>query len=243
MLILDFDGVIADAFTECALVTYYADHDPTAVAGEPIAELISALPAGFMARFRTVRNYARVIGDFMTARVTAADTIRGVEDYESVLAGIPPTRLTGLVRGATAVRTALRAQQREEWLDLHTLYPGVAQLLRRHQGRGTSIVTAKDAASVWEILAHHQLETAVVQVIGECSDKRAAVREIAVTDGLSPTAVTFIDDHITNALAVRDTGATSLWAWWGYHTSDHVEQAISRRQRRVYLPELATLTA
>ncbi|WP_328468674.1 HAD family hydrolase [Streptomyces sp. NBC_00448] len=243
MLILDFDGVIADAFTECALVTYYADHDPDTVADKPIDELVAALPAGFLARFRTVRGYARLLGDFMAARETAAESIRGVEDYDRLLTGIPPTKSAGLVRGATAVRSALRARQKDAWLDMHTVYPGVDRLLRRHQGRGTSIVTAKDAASVWEILAHHQLENTVVQVVGECSDKRAAVREIALSDGLPSSAVTFIDDHITNALAVRDTGATSLWAWWGYHTPDHVEQAISRRQRRVYLPELTTLTA
>jgi phosphoglycolate phosphatase-like HAD superfamily hydrolase len=243
VLILDFDGVIADAFTECALVTYYADHDADVVADKPIDELAAALPAGFLSRFRTVRGYARVLGDFMTARETAAEAIRGVGDYERVREGIPPTKLAGLVKGATAIRSALRAQQKDAWLDLHTIYPGVARLLRRHQGRGTSIVTAKDAASVWEILAHHQLENTVVQVVGECSDKRAAVREIAVSDGIPASAVTFIDDHVTNALAVRDIGATSLWAWWGYHTPDHVEQAIKRRQRRVYLPEVTTLTA
>ncbi|MER5222225.1 HAD family hydrolase [Streptomyces flaveus] len=243
MLILDFDGVIADAFTECAVVTYYADHDPTAVADKPLAELAAALPSGFVARFRTVRNHARLLADFMVARYPAADSIRGVEDYEVLTARIPPAELAGLVEGATAVRAVLRERQRDAWLGMHTLYPGIAGLLRRHQGRGTSVVTAKDEQSVWDILAHHRLESAVTQVIGECSDKRTAVQQLADADGLPTSAVTFIDDHITNALAVRDTGATSLWAWWGYHTPGHIERAITRKQRRVYLPELSDLTA
>ncbi|MFJ8360387.1 HAD family hydrolase [Streptomyces sp. NPDC093984] len=243
MLILDFDGVIADAFTECAVVTHYADHDPATVAAKPVAELAAAMPAGFVSRFRTVRTYARLLDDFMVARDPAADSIRGLKDFEALAARIPGPRLEALVRGATAVRAALRERRRTEWLDLHTLYPGIAGLLRRHSGRGTSIVTAKDEQSVWEILAHHGLDVTVAQVVGECSDKRTVVRRIAAADGLPPDAVTFIDDHITNALAVRDTGATSLWAWWGYHTPEHVERAIARRQRRVYLPELAELTA
>ncbi|PJM98493.1 hypothetical protein CG740_35135 [Streptomyces sp. CB01201] len=240
MLILDFDGVIADAFTECALVTWYADHEPAAVAAKPLTELAQAMPRQFLDRFRIVRNYARLLDDFMVARDPDAAYITTVAGYEKLSSRQNPKKLTSLVKEATAVRAALRDQQRDEWLAMHTLYPGIAGLLQRHRGRGTSIVTAKDEASVWDILTHHRLESTVVQVIGECSDKRAAVLELAATDGLRPQAVTFIDDHITNALAVRDTGATSLWAWWGYHTADHIERAIQRRQRRVYLPELAT---
>ncbi|MEE4490796.1 HAD family hydrolase [Streptomyces sp. BE230] len=243
MLILDFDGVIADAFTECAVVTYYADHAADAVAEKPLTELAAAMPAGFVRRFRTVRGYARLLDDFMVARDPSAESIRSLREYEDLHARIPPVKLAGLTKGATAVRAALRARQRDAWLDMHTLYPGISDLLRRHQGRGTSIVTAKDEQSVWDILGHHQLETTVTQVIGECSDKRTAVAQLALADGLPASAVTFVDDHITNALAVRDTGANSLWAWWGYHTAEHIERAVTRKQRRVYLPELAGLDA
>ncbi|MCZ4103025.1 HAD family hydrolase [Streptomyces sp. H39-C1] len=243
MLILDFDGVIADAFTECAVVTYYADHEPAAVADKPLATLAANLPAGFLQRFRLVRTHARLLQDFMVARNPAAEAITSVDDYEALLESIPAKKLASLTRGATAVRKALREQQSEAWLAMHTLYPGIGDLLRRHQGRGTSVVTAKDEDSVWQILAHHGLESTVTQVIGECSDKRTAVQELASADGLPASAITFIDDHITNALAVRDTGATSLWAWWGYHTPGHIQRAITRKQRRVYLPELPQLTA
>ncbi|MER7111555.1 HAD family hydrolase [Streptomyces sp. NPDC000229] len=243
MLILDFDGVVADAFTECAIVTYYADQNPEQVALKPLEELAAAMPKGFVNRFRLVRKYARLLEDFMVARDPQAESITTIGDYEALLARIPPVRLAALTEGATAVRTALRAAQAPEWRAMHTLYPGIRDLLERHRGRGTSIVTAKDAGSVWEILEHHRLQGAVVEVIGECSDKRSAVLDLAAGDGIRPEAVTFIDDHITNALAVRDTGARSLWAWWGYHTPDHIDRAIQRRQRRIYLPELAALTA
>ncbi|MFB7657024.1 MULTISPECIES: HAD family hydrolase [unclassified Streptomyces] len=243
MLILDFDGVIADAFTECAIVTYYADQDPEQVALIPLEELAAGVPRGFLNRFGLVRKYARLLEDFMVARDPQAESITGIGDYEALLAHIPPKQLASLARGATTVRAALRAAQGPEWRAMHTLYPGIRDLLERHRGRGTSIVTAKDADSVREILEHHRLQAAVVEVIGECSDKRSAVLDLAAGDGIQPDAVTFIDDHITNALAVRDTGARSLWAWWGYHTPDHIDRAIQRRQRRVYLPELATLTA
>lgn len=243
MLILDFDGVMADAFTECALVTYYAGHDPETVARKPVGELAATLPASFVARFRVVRTHARTLGDFMVALDPAAETMRTTADFARLRSGIPEARLRALTEGATAVRALLRERRRAGWLDLHTLYPGVADLLRRHRGRGTSIVTAKDERSVWEVLEHHGVAGTVTQVVGECSDKRTAVRDLADADGLPPENVTFIDDHITNALAVRDTGATSLWAWWGYHTPDHIERAVTRRQRRIYLPELAGLRA
>ncbi|MFH8403874.1 HAD family hydrolase [Streptomyces sp. NPDC018019] len=243
MLVLDFDGVIADAFLECALVTYYAEHDPEQLAARPVRDLADALPKSFLVRFRTVRKYARLLEDFMAARDPAAEAIRSTADHEALLARLSPKKLAALASGASAVRAALRTAQPGPWLDMHTLYPGVHELLHRHRGRGTSIVTAKDAASVWEILAHHRLENTVVEVVGDCSDKRSAVLALAAADGLPNDAVTFVDDHITNALAVRDTGARSLWAWWGYHTDEHIERAVARGQRRIYLPELAALTA
>ncbi|MFB6893415.1 HAD family hydrolase [Kitasatospora sp. NPDC056327] len=242
MLILDFDGVIADAFTECALVTWYADRDPAEVAARPLAERAAELPPEFLNRFRTVREHARVLGDFMVARHPASGAITGPADYRALAAALPAPERARLVAGASAVRARLSAERRAEWLGLHTLYPGIPALLERHRGGSTAVVTAKDEKSVWEILGHHGLADTVAQVVGDCSDKATAVRDLAAAEGLEPADVTFVDDHIANTLAVGATGATALWAWWGYHTADHVAIADRHGQRRLQLADLATLS-
>ncbi|MBL1066598.1 HAD family hydrolase [Streptomyces sp. 7-21] len=242
MLILDFDGVVCDAFEECAVVTWYATEDPETTAAKPVAELVSDLPASFLTRFRTVRKYSRLLHHFMVAHDPRSEAVSGQREFDALFAAFPEYELATYVDNANRLRAALRENQRREWLALHTLYPGVRDLLERHEGR-VSIVTAKDERSVWDILAFHRLDHTVVSVIGECGDKRSAVIDLVAEDGLEPRHATFIDDNLTNALQVRDTGARSLWAYWGYHTPEHVQKSLARRMRRAYLPDLAELHA
>ncbi|MGW1200804.1 HAD family hydrolase [Streptomyces sp. NPDC002536] len=242
MLILDFDGVVCDAFEECAVVTRHAGADPRATAAAPPAELAAALPPAFLDRFRTVRKHSRLLEHFMVANDPRSESVRTQAEFDALYAALPAGRCTRQAAGAAALRAELRRRHRGQWLAMHRLYPGIRALMERHERR-TSIVTAKDEASVWEILAHHGLDRTVASVVGECADKRTAVLELVEGDGLRPEHATFVDDNLRNALQVRDTGARTLWAYWGYHTDDHVRTALQRRMRRVYLPELARLTA
>lgn len=242
MLILDFDGVVCDAFEECALVTWYAASGAEAAA-KPPGELAAALPSGFVERFRAVRKHSRLLDHFLVALDPRSERLSGrQDDFDALFDGLPDDERRNLVAGANAVRAGLRQRHRSQWLAMHTLYPGVRELLERHEGR-TNIVTAKDEASVWEILGHHGLDHTVVSVIGECADKRTAVLDLVEGDGLRVEHATFIDDNLRNALQVRDTGVRTLWAYWGYHTAEHVHRALARKMPRVYLPELAGLTA
>src|SRR5690606_28370687 len=77
MLILDFDGVVCDAFEECAVVTWYATEDPETTAAKPVAELVSDLPASFLTRFRTVRKYSRLLHHFMVAHDPRSEAVSG----------------------------------------------------------------------------------------------------------------------------------------------------------------------
>lgn len=241
MLILDFDGVVCDAFEECAVVTRHAGDGVAATAKSP-AELAAGLAPAFLDRFRVVRRHSRLLDHFMVALDPRSERLGGQEEFDALFAAIPDGRRERLVAGATALRAELRRRHRAEWLGMHRLYPGIRGLLERHAGR-VSIVTAKDETSVREILAHHGLGGAVVSVVGECADKRAAVLELVAEDGLRPEHATFVDDNLRNALQVRDTGARALWAYWGYHTADDVQKSLRRRVARLYLPELGGLSA
>ncbi|KAA2260648.1 HAD family hydrolase [Solihabitans fulvus] len=231
MLLLDFDGVVCDALLECALVTWFGLHvvpefDVVSVAVEALARL----PEDFVRAFRTVRDYSRTLDRFVVAHLAEAAAIGDQARFDELFARLPPELVARFVAGAGAVRSALRSRQPEFWLGLHTLYPGMPELLRRHAGK-VAIVTAKDAGSVADILAHHGLADAVAHIEGECGDKAAAVSRICAEFLVEPAAAVFVDDNLANVLRVRETGARTRWALWGYHTAEHV--AIAARERVV----------
>ncbi|WP_330240318.1 HAD family hydrolase [Streptomyces sp. NBC_00525] len=237
-LALDFDGVICDALEECALVTWLGihPHDRTL----PGPEQLRLLPREFVERFRTVRDYARTLDHFVIAHLPEAATLRGQADFDRLYEALPPSYVRKFTDAANAAREWFRTRESDFWLDLHTLYPGVPELLRRHSG-SVVIVTAKDEGSVHAILGRHGLDDTVAAVYGECGRKAEAIREISDRWGVALKDVTFVDDNLTNAVRVARTGAVSRWAQWGYQTPEHRAQAQEWGVSPLHLDGLAGL--
>jgi phosphoglycolate phosphatase-like HAD superfamily hydrolase len=238
-LILDFDGVICDAMEECALVTWLGVHAASPRA--PVSSYLTAMPRGFVDRFRTVRDYARLLDHFLVAHRPAAASIRTQARFDAIFACIAREYVREFTRSATATRARCRAEEPRFWLDLHAFYPGITELLREHAGQ-IAIVTAKDEDSVRTILGWHGLADTVTEVIGACSRKAEAVQDLCQRHGTAPPAVTFIDDNLANARQVAATGARSYWAMWGYHTGDDAAAAEAAGISRLELADLSALT-
>jgi len=163
-LIVDFDGVVVDALEECALVTWLGVHPP--VASAPVSAHLPAIPPGFLRRFARVRDFSRTLDHFLVAHRAAADRVSAQAEFDRIYSALAPTTVRSFVAGASAARQRCRVEEAPFWLDLHTLYPGVAGLLERHAG-AVAVITAKDAESVWTILRRRGLDHTVVEVIGE----------------------------------------------------------------------------
>ena len=240
MLILDFDGVICDALTECALVTWLGVHPPSP--HSPVSAYTPAMPRGFLERFRTIRDYARTLQHFVTAHRPMAAYLNSQAGFDRLYGTIADVFVADFTAAASAARARCREEEPGFWSGLHTLYPGIDQLLRRHAGK-VCIVTAKDEDSVWRILRHHKVDDTVLEIVGESSRKADAVRKLTARHGVTAAESTFIDDNLTNAVQVAGTGARALWATWGYHTPEHEEQADRAGLPRLRLSELADLAA
>jgi phosphoglycolate phosphatase-like HAD superfamily hydrolase len=235
MLVIDFDGVVCDALVECALVTWLGDPGSLgarrngAGAGSagrrapdrwrPGSTQARRLPRPFLGRFRTVRDYSRTLDHFVVAHLPYADWLRGQCEFDRIFGSLPPDYVGEFTEAASTARRRIRTDEPDFWLGLHTVYPGVGGLLERHAPT-TAIVTAKDEASVWDILRWHGLDHTVSQVIGECGRKDEAVRDLCLRRGVEPRGVAFIDDNLTNVRRVATVGVNALWAGWGYHTPD-----------------------
>jgi len=217
-LAIDFDGVICDSTEECAVVTWNAlrirDLDAT---GE---QLTSGVPAEFRTRFARVRNYARSLGHFAVALAPAADEITSQIDFDRIYRAIPPDQVHAFVAGGRRVRALLRGQQVQAWCRMHRIFPGIPRLLAQFTGRA-HVVTARDAASTCHVLAAHGLDLHIASVIGDCSDKAIAIGRLCARLAIAPERTVFLDDNLTSVLAVAATGATALWARWGWHTVEH----------------------
>lgn len=241
MLAVDFDGVVCDALVECAAVTWFAPYPEVDVADRPLDRLIGDIPPSFLDVFATVRNYSRLLDHFMVALYPAAEQVVDEFSFDAAFAAIRSTELTQLVSKAGAIRDRWRTTQTERWLGLHTLYPGIDTLLRRHAGT-VVVVSAKDEKSVWDILGHHRLADTVRDVVGDCADKPAAVCELAARHGVDLTDMTFVDDNVGNALRVGAIGVQAYWARWGYHTSEHAAQAHAAGLPALDLDDLPVLS-
>jgi phosphoglycolate phosphatase-like HAD superfamily hydrolase len=215
-LVLDFDGVIADATAECALVTWLGVHPPDPSA--PVSSCLAAMEtgSGFAGRFRHVRGFARVLEHFLVAHDPLAGWIRTAAGFDAVFRAIPAGDVAAFAQAASAARHRCRAEEPEFWLGLHALYPGITQVLQENAG-AVAVVTAKDEPSVRAVLDQYGLADAVAEITGECGRKADAVRDLCARHGLTPGAVTFVDDNLANVTAVAATGATAYWATWGYH--------------------------
>ncbi|MDQ3576295.1 MAG: HAD family hydrolase [Actinomycetota bacterium] len=239
ILALDFDGVVCDAFEECALVTWLGEypHDRAV----PGAHQVALLPAEFKARFRKVRDYSRLLDHFVVAHHRGADDVRSQVEFDALFTSLPSGHTGRFTSAASAARNWFRTTESDFWLDLHTLYPGVAELMERHAG-SVAIVTAKDAESVWTVLGRHGLDHTVSEVHGECVDKAGTVREMATRHGLPFDAVTFVDDNLTTVQRVSAVGVNTFWARWGYQTREHREEAARRAVSAIDLTDLARLS-
>jgi phosphoglycolate phosphatase-like HAD superfamily hydrolase len=237
-LVLDFDGVVVDALAECALVTWLGVHPPAPAV--PVSAHMSAMPAGFLRRFAKVRDYSRTLHHFLVAHRPAADRVGTQAEFDRIYATLAPDVVRAFVARASAARQRCRTEEPGYWLDLHTLYPGLAGLLDRHAG-AVAVITAKDAESVRTILRRRGLAHTVGEVIGECSRKDDAIRDLAARHGRTPEDLTFIDDNLTNVRRVAATGATTRWATWGYHTPSDAATAAAAGVRPVTLAEVPGL--
>lgn len=226
MLALDFDGVVCDALTECAAVTWHAAHPP--LDGEtppPLADAVEQVPEDFVRTFTSVRAYSKTLDDFMVANAVPVGHEVDQAGFAQHRAAAGSARLAGQAKAGEEIRGYWRAHQFDEWIALHTVYPEVADVIARN-GQRVVIVSAKDADSIRAILAHHRLAGYVEDVFGSCADKSAAVAQFAAGVDASDSDVVFVDDNLANAVTVeRLPGVRAVWATWGYHGPEDVDLA------------------
>jgi phosphoglycolate phosphatase-like HAD superfamily hydrolase len=241
VLVFDFDGVICDSWRECALVTWSAHHN------RPPAEFgiaaFDALPTGFIERFRELRGFVRHLGHFLVPLLAASDLMRTQEDFDRCYGALAPDTVDEFVTKASRYRATVRNGKRECWLALHHMYEGMPDLLSELAAH-LYVVTARDSASVRDLLSSQGIDLSLDRIYGEQQSKLTALADIQAREGVEAERVHFVDDSLSNIVAAREAGHSVKWAMWGYSAPEHSEKAARLGVPRLALSDLpATVIA
>jgi phosphoglycolate phosphatase-like HAD superfamily hydrolase len=218
-LALDFDGVICDSAREAFVVavrTYAKTLSPAFARNELdealFAEFLALMPLGNRAE-----DYAIALSAIERGRALADQAA-----YDAYRRELDPAALRAFHKRFYRERHAWSERDPAGWNARMRAYPGICELLRRRAGEvQLAIATAKDRRSVRALLetygvaelfpdgAIHDKETGV--------SKREHIRAIAESAGISPSAVTFVDDKLNHLEQVAELGARCVLAAWGYN--------------------------
>jgi phosphoglycolate phosphatase-like HAD superfamily hydrolase len=232
VLVLDFDGLICDALKECILVTWNGFY------GKGLAEFsdqgLAQIPKSFIERFTLYRNFSKHLGHFLVSLYEEKKIMRTQQEFNEFYATIDQGYIEDFVRKVSDYRNSARNMKRSIWLQYHTLYPGIEGLL---QGCSLPmyIITAKDSASVVEILSSRGVAFPHEHVFGEQTAKLFALQAIQRLEQVEQTQIHFFDDNIFNVLEAQAAHYQAYWATWGYNMPEHFHLAQEKRVATLYL--------
>ncbi len=213
-LAFDFDGVICDSTEECIVTAWNAW-------GDSLVRTADEVPEPYGSALRRERNYVRTAGEYLIV-LEAADKecrIRSQADYESMYRDCESSLGDFATRFFNA-RDWLRNASEQEWLNLHTIYPGIPEGLRElADDYAMYVVTGKDRDSVKLFFDRMKLPLPDEQIY----DKDAARDKLQAIRKINPEC--FIDDNIIHLRPIHEAGFRALMADWGYHTAEHMKLA------------------
>lgn len=231
----DFDGVLCDSSREVFVVAVdtYAGME----SGSGLADRLRPLRDDALAggdEFRADDRYHRFLDllplgnraeDFgaSLAAMEADAPITDQASYDAYFEKLDPQWLERFHRLFYQQRAALRAADRQAWIELHLPYPELAGILRGHRGsHDLAVVTAKDARSVEVLL--EALGFAGIFGPDRILDKEAGVaktehlRTLRERSGIDFTRMTFIDDKLNHLRTIEPLGVRPVLAAWGFNS-------------------------
>ena len=229
LLVLDFDGVIADSGPEAFAVarrTYLEQRPDSPLRGRDedalYADFVAIMPLGNRAE-----DFAVAL-----AAIEAGVALPDQAAYDAFHAAQDPRWLRAFHERFYEVRTAFSRSDPAGWLALLPPYPRFLDLLRRRAGACRyAIATAKDRRSVRVLLREYGVADLFPDDL--VLDKEAGVTKVAHHEhlarqcGVAYPEMTFVDDKVNHLDAVATLGVRCALSAWGYngpreHDLDHV---------------------
>ncbi len=220
LLVLDFDGVIADSGREA-----FAVARRTYLSLRPDSSLHAhADEAALYAAFVAIMPLGNRAEDFAVAlaAIEAGVALPGQAAYDAFYAAQDPRWLRAFHQHFYEVRTELSRSDPAGWLALLPPYPQFIAMLQRRAGACRyAIATAKDRRSVRMLLRAYGVADLFPDDL--VLDKEAGVTKPAHHEhlarhcGVAFAEMTFVDDKVNHLDAVATLGVRCALAAWGYN--------------------------
>ena len=218
LLAMDFDGVIADSISECAVAGY---NGYKAYCGNNFRiKTPEEINTDQLNKFRIMRPYIRSGEDYIYLfqalnESVNIDSQEGFDEFQMVYIDRKETYYQLFY----SARQTLITSNRDNWIALNPLYNGMGEFLQSIQNK-IHIVSTKASKYIIEILNSNDIEFNPKQV-------HEASRGLSKTDiiiklmheyNLSPSNMVFIDDHLDTLHQVESVNVRCMLAGWGYNT-------------------------
>lgn len=210
---LDFDGVVCDSLPECFISSRRAYHEHLK------GESLPPATAREKELFHRYRPFIRNGEDYLLLHDLIA---RGVEvhvqeDLDREIASRGRETMDRYGRLFYRAREEFLREDREFWLELNPLFPGMGEILEKVLGHPKFyILSTKKAEFILEILAHHRIPWREDRVIfSGPRPKGEVIRDLLAREGGGEAV--FVDDQLDHLLTAGKMGGIRTYlASWGY---------------------------
>jgi phosphoglycolate phosphatase-like HAD superfamily hydrolase len=219
LLVLDFDGVIADSGREVFVVGL-----ATYLGSRPESRLRDGQDDALYAAFLASMPLGNRAEDFGVA-LAAIDADVALPDqaaYDAYYAAQEADWLRAFHKRFYQVRAEFFRRDAEGWYELIPPYPRFLEILRRRAGACRyAIATAKDRRSVGALLEKYGVSDLFEPAL--VLDKETGVNKVAHHEhlarlcGVAYAEMTFIDDKVNHLDGVGALGVRCALSAWGYN--------------------------
>jgi phosphoglycolate phosphatase-like HAD superfamily hydrolase len=232
ILALDFDGVICDGLLEYFQITVRTYQqiwqDPTTIDFASLAERFYRLRPVIETGWEMPILLRSIVLNIAETEIFA----NWGEIATSLLHSINLDKQF-LSQKLDGLRDEWIANNLEEWLDLHQLYPNLGDKLQQIIGSNTDfyIITTKEGRFVQKILQKYAIKLSEINIFGKevKVPKYESLRRIIANYDPDLIEIDFIEDRFKTLLSIEgqtDLNFVNLYlADWGYNTSIEREKA------------------
>lgn len=218
---LDFDGVIFDGTHECLLVAWNVFKKNTL--SEFNIKKFDEIPELFIDLFKKSRSFVRHDGHFLVPFYIKENTIINSETFHKTYNSIPQEIIFEFRADFNKYRSKVRDIYSHYWLELHKKLLNLEEII--DLGIDVRIISGKDSDSIFFILQENGVKLIKEKIHGETSSKIPLLKLLKSEANDGNSKLLFIDDNIENIIESRKLGINSLWATWGFHTPEQINNA------------------
>jgi phosphoglycolate phosphatase-like HAD superfamily hydrolase len=176
----------------------------------------------------------------------ASGGIHDQEEFDHFKKNFSSVRLNEYHNAFYEIRTRMRENDLERWLDLLPPFPGIPDTVRSLSNEFTlAISTSKDRPSVIILLDRYGLsecfQSENIFDKDRSRSKRDHMIRLREKQQVGFSRIHFIDDKVSHLLAVRDLGVHNYLACWGFNSEREVRIALKEGFTPIQLKDLGQI--